>query len=121
MHGEARLVRGRRRTPFNISLVRLVLGSHVPRWQVGKGRRGSAKATTSTWNQPARSVSLGPRGEGCHMGSVIVVPTGAASTTRQGLTQFEGISAESAGARALCATFLRSRLVGEQRPIARRT
>jgi hypothetical protein len=33
------------------------------------------------------------------VGSVIVVPTGAASTTRQGLTQFEGISAESAGSR----------------------
>jgi uncharacterized RmlC-like cupin family protein len=29
------------------------------------------------------------------MGSVIVLPTGAASTTRQGLTQFEGISADS--------------------------
>ena len=40
------------------------------------------------------------------MGSVIVLPTGAASTTRQGLTQFEGISAESAGARALCAHIL---------------
>jgi mannose-6-phosphate isomerase-like protein (cupin superfamily) len=40
------------------------------------------------------------------MGSVIVIPTGAASTTRQGLTQFEGISAESAGARALCAHLL---------------
>jgi uncharacterized RmlC-like cupin family protein len=40
------------------------------------------------------------------MGSVIVVPTGAASTTLQGLTQFEGISAESAGARALCAHLL---------------
>lgn len=40
------------------------------------------------------------------MGSVIVLPTGAASTTRQGLTQFEGISAESAGARALCAHLL---------------
>ena len=40
------------------------------------------------------------------MGSVIVVPTGAASTTRQGLTQFEGISAQSAGTRALCAHLL---------------
>ena len=35
--------------------------------------------------------------------SVIVLPTGAASTTRQGLSQFEGISAESAGSQALCA------------------
>jgi uncharacterized RmlC-like cupin family protein len=40
------------------------------------------------------------------MGSVIVLPTGAATTTRQGLSQFEGISAESAGSRALCAHLL---------------
>ena len=40
------------------------------------------------------------------MESVIVLPTGAASTTRQGLTQFEGISAESVGSQALCAHLL---------------
>jgi uncharacterized RmlC-like cupin family protein len=40
------------------------------------------------------------------MGSVIVLPTGEASTTRQGLRQFEGISAESVGSRALCAHLL---------------
>ena len=34
------------------------------------------------------------------------MPRCPASTTRQGLTQFEGISAESAGARALCAHLL---------------
>jgi uncharacterized RmlC-like cupin family protein len=37
------------------------------------------------------------------MGSVVVLPTGEASTTRQGLRQFEGVSAESVGSRALCA------------------
>jgi uncharacterized RmlC-like cupin family protein len=37
------------------------------------------------------------------MRSVVVLPTGEASTTRQGLSQFEGISAESVGSRALCA------------------
>lgn len=40
------------------------------------------------------------------MGSVVVLPTGAASTTRQGLHQFEGISAESVGSRALCTHLL---------------
>jgi uncharacterized RmlC-like cupin family protein len=40
------------------------------------------------------------------MRSVIVLPTGAASTTRQGLSQFEGISAQSVGSRALCAHLL---------------
>jgi uncharacterized RmlC-like cupin family protein len=40
------------------------------------------------------------------MVSVIVLPTGEASTTRQGLRQFEGISAESVGSRALCAHLL---------------
>jgi uncharacterized RmlC-like cupin family protein len=40
------------------------------------------------------------------MRSVIVLPTGEASTTRQGLSQFEGISAQSAGSRALCAHLL---------------
>ena len=40
------------------------------------------------------------------MSSVIVLPTGEASTTRQGLRQFEGISAESVGSRALCAHLL---------------
>jgi uncharacterized RmlC-like cupin family protein len=40
------------------------------------------------------------------MRSVIVLPTGEASTTRQGLRQFEGISAESVGSRALCAHLL---------------
>jgi uncharacterized RmlC-like cupin family protein len=37
---------------------------------------------------------------------VIVLPTGEASTMRQGLRQFEGISAESVGSRALCAHLL---------------
>jgi uncharacterized RmlC-like cupin family protein len=40
------------------------------------------------------------------MRSVIVLPTGEASTTRQGLRQFEGISAESVGSQALCAHLL---------------
>lgn len=40
------------------------------------------------------------------MSSVIVLPTGEASTTQQGLRQFEGISAESVGSRALCAHLL---------------
>jgi uncharacterized RmlC-like cupin family protein len=40
------------------------------------------------------------------MRSVTVLPTGAASTTRQRLRQFEGISAESVGSRALCAHLL---------------
>jgi uncharacterized RmlC-like cupin family protein len=53
-----------------------------------------------------RGLSVLAREQRCHMGSVIVVPTGAASTTRQGLTQFEGISAQSAGTRALCAHLL---------------
>ena len=37
---------------------------------------------------------------------MIVLPTGQASTTRQGLRQFEGISAQSVGSRALCAHLL---------------
>ena len=37
------------------------------------------------------------------MRSVFALPAGQASTTRQGLCQFEGISAESAESRALCA------------------
>ena len=40
------------------------------------------------------------------MRSGVVLPTGEASTTRQGLSQFEGISAESVGSRALCAHLL---------------
>src|SRR5437773_11596424 len=40
------------------------------------------------------------------MRSVVVLPTGEASTTRQGLSQFEGISAGSVGSRALCAYLL---------------
>jgi hypothetical protein len=35
----------------------------VPRWQAGKGGAAVQKATTSTWNQPARSVRLGPKKE----------------------------------------------------------
>lgn len=40
------------------------------------------------------------------MRSVVVVPTGRASTTRQGLNQFEGVSAQSVGSRHLCAHLL---------------
>lgn len=40
------------------------------------------------------------------MDDVIVVATGRESTTRQGLRQFEGISAESVGSKALCAHLL---------------
>jgi uncharacterized RmlC-like cupin family protein len=40
------------------------------------------------------------------MGSLIVLPAGEASTTRQGLSQFEGVSAQSVGSRALCAHLL---------------
>jgi uncharacterized RmlC-like cupin family protein len=48
----------------------------------------------------------GYQGRGIRMGSVVVLPTGEASVTRQGLRQFEGISAESVGSRALCAHLL---------------
>jgi uncharacterized RmlC-like cupin family protein len=40
------------------------------------------------------------------MESVVVLHTGQANTTRQGLRQFEGVSAESVGSRALCAHLL---------------
>lgn len=40
------------------------------------------------------------------MATVVVVPTGTAKPTVQGLSQFEGISAQSVGARGLCAHLL---------------
>lgn len=40
------------------------------------------------------------------MNSVVVVPTGGENISLQGLSQFEGISAQSVGSKALCAHLL---------------
>jgi hypothetical protein len=77
--------------------------------QAPKRRRGSDKKGTTLTIQTSAGLAcqvLTRMERGYLMGSVIVLPTGAASTTRQGLRQFEGISAESVGSQALCAHLL---------------